>query len=519
MTTDSAPQTGGKGCAGRLLGWFSAREGDFCSEFAIVVREARDFDEELVVFCSEPRAQVLKELLRGQDIGLSRLSMICLDVLSGPVLAGGAELHGADPLRVIGDMAHNSNQRICAVVDLAGDSGSGPEVPLVSHRLRKFCREQRITLAVHWNLAEIAAFSLFEALPLFDSILVDGRFLDESRHDEMPANGHRPQLVHLISHLFRTTDDKENIEETARYAPQVLGSDGTEQLFAAIIDSMGDGIFVTDEKGRMILCNKQAQQLLGYGFLDLPLAERVRKIGNFMPDMITPYPVEDLPISKAIQGECSDEAEIFIRNEKKPDGVWVSSTGRPLRDESGHVRGGVVVFRDITAHKKQIQKNLLLEARMSQRQKLEGLGLLAGGIAHDFNNLLMGVVGNAGLALLECPPDSMLQGRLEQIKTGALRLAELTNQLLAYSGRGSFSEEPVNVSELVREMQGLLERVVSKKAQVKSAFADGLPLVKADATQLRQIVMNLITNASDALGEDAGEITISTGVMFADREY
>jgi PAS domain S-box-containing protein len=158
------------------------------------------------------------------------------------------------------------------------------------------------------------------------------------------------------------------------------------------------------------------------------------------------------------------------------------------------------------------------EEQMRNAQKLESLGVLAGGIAHDFNNLLVGVLGNAGLALLELPDDSPARQAIRDIEISAQRAAELTRQMLAYSGRGTFRVEPVDVSTLVEEMSQLLRRVISKQAQLSLHLDRALPAVVGDATQLRQVVMNLITNASDALDERQGTIRLETGVVQADRQ-
>lgn len=160
-----------------------------------------------------------------------------------------------------------------------------------------------------------------------------------------------------------------------------------------------------------------------------------------------------------------------------------------------------------------------LQQEMLQAQKLEGLGVLAGGIAHDFNNLLMGILGYAELALLECDAGTKLRRDVERIQTSAQRAAELTKLMLAYSGRGSFDVHPQDLSKLVEEMTSLLEVAASKNVTLIRNFATDIPAVVADATQLRQIVMNLITNASEAIGERAGKVTISTGVVMCDEEY
>ncbi|MGE5139875.1 MAG: response regulator, partial [Rudaea sp.] len=160
-----------------------------------------------------------------------------------------------------------------------------------------------------------------------------------------------------------------------------------------------------------------------------------------------------------------------------------------------------------------------LEQRLKESQKLESIGLLAGGIAHDFNNLLVSVLGNVGLVLLDLDPMSPVREPIEQIKIAAQRAADLTKQMLAYSGKGRFLMQAVNVNSLFEEMSQLLRVSISKSASLKFNLAPDLPLIEADATQIRQIVMNLIVNASDAIGTKPGTITVSTGSLRADKSY
>jgi PAS domain S-box-containing protein len=153
------------------------------------------------------------------------------------------------------------------------------------------------------------------------------------------------------------------------------------------------------------------------------------------------------------------------------------------------------------------------EAQSRHVQKLESLGVLAGGIAHDFNNLLHVVLGNADIAMSRLPARSPARGPLEELVRATLRAADLTRQMLAYSGKGAFVVRHLDLSAEVREMATLLRTAISKQARLVWELATGLPAVNADATQIRQIAMNLITNASDALGDTGGTITLRTGVM------
>jgi len=177
------------------------------------------------------------------------------------------------------------------------------------------------------------------------------------------------------------------------------------------------------------------------------------------------------------------------------------------------------LVQDVTELRRAEQERVKLEQQVMQAQKLESLGVLAGGIAHDFNNLLTSILGNADLAKSELSPSSPAQSYLDDIETVSRRAADLCRQMLAYSGRGRFVIQPLSLNELVNEMAYLLTVSISKKVVIKYNFFPELPAVMADATQLRQVVMNLITNASEAIGEKSGVITLSTGVMDCDTAY
>jgi signal transduction histidine kinase/CHASE1-domain containing sensor protein/CheY-like chemotaxis protein len=170
--------------------------------------------------------------------------------------------------------------------------------------------------------------------------------------------------------------------------------------------------------------------------------------------------------------------------------------------------------REITERKIAEAKRGEMERKLLETQKLESLGVLAGGIAHDFNNLLTGIVGNAGLVRLELPPDSPPATHIRQIESAALRAAELCQQLLAYAGKGRFLVESLDLNELIEGTLSLLRLSVGKQAHLQLELGHALPTVMADATQIRQIVMNLVINAADAIGAQPGVITLRSGSRY-----
>jgi nitrogen-specific signal transduction histidine kinase/CheY-like chemotaxis protein len=181
---------------------------------------------------------------------------------------------------------------------------------------------------------------------------------------------------------------------------------------------------------------------------------------------------------------------------------------------------GVSVFgKDITERKKAEQEKWGLEQQILQAQKLESLGVLAGGIAHDFNNILMAIIGNVDLALMRSNKESPAVDNLRRIEQAAARASELAKQMLAYSGKGKYVVENIDLNILLEEMLQMLEVSISKNAVIRLNPYPSLPSVEADTTQLRQIIMNLVINASEAIGDESGVIAINTGCINCDQNY
>ena len=177
------------------------------------------------------------------------------------------------------------------------------------------------------------------------------------------------------------------------------------------------------------------------------------------------------------------------------------------------------LFSDITEIVLGEERRIEAERRLFESQKLDSLGLLAGGIAHDFNNMLMGVLGNASMALDEVPRGSFLDECLQDVEIAAKNAAGLAKQLLAYSGRGRFVVEPVDLAAVVIEMTKLLEASIPKSVRIRFQLEPDVGAVQADVSQLRQVLMNLILNASQAIGERSGVITVALSCMDCDAAY
>jgi PAS domain S-box-containing protein len=191
---------------------------------------------------------------------------------------------------------------------------------------------------------------------------------------------------------------------------------------------------------------------------------------------------------------------------------WHLCRAIPLRNPDGGIVKWFGTCTDIDDQKRSAES-------MREAQKLESIGLLAGGVAHDFNNLLTGILGNASL-MLETVEGDALRPLLENVVMASERAADLTQQLLAYSGRGRYFVEPVDISQLVREIGALIQSSIPKKVTVSLNLADDLPSAEVDPTQIRQLVMNLVINGAEAIGEDRGGIvTVSTFFQPVDEVY
>jgi two-component system, cell cycle sensor histidine kinase and response regulator CckA len=179
----------------------------------------------------------------------------------------------------------------------------------------------------------------------------------------------------------------------------------------------------------------------------------------------------------------------------------------------------LVFVRDVTVRVEAAEQQRRLDARLQQTQKLESLGLLAGGVAHDFNNLLMGILGNVSLLRQEVPASPTCQDGLDTIETAAQRASELCQQLLAYAGRQPPKTQRIDLGALVAETAKLLVAALPPQVRLVEQLAPQLPTLIADVTQVRQAIMNLITNAADACGDGPGVITVRTGFTECSAEF
>jgi signal transduction histidine kinase len=206
------------------------------------------------------------------------------------------------------------------------------------------------------------------------------------------------------------------------------------------------------------------------------------------------------------------EIEPFRMRRRDGQWIWYECTGVGYQRADGE-RRFIAVARDFSQRRREEEERRALEARMQQVQRLESLGVLAGGIAHDFNNLLTPIIGETRLALGDLPVTSPIRERLERILRAAQRAADLTRKMLANAGAETLRTDRVDLSQLVDELAHLVGDGATHAVNVRYELQKGLPRVEGDATQIGQVITNLVSNAFESLSPDRAQVAIRTGQL------
>ncbi len=281
----------------------------------------------------------------------------------------------------------------------------------------------------------------------------------------------------------------------------------SEARLRRIVDSNMVGIMFYDD-GTIYEANEAFARLLGYDAADIAAGAvewtAINPSGFEARDARAREEVEE-------RGLCTPYEKELLHRDGRRVPVMVGGA-RFDRSRSA----GVAFALDISDAKRRERERDELQAKLLHVQKLESLGVLAGGIAHDFNNLLTAILGGAATALLSLPDDSPARVDIDAVLGAARRAADLTRQLLAYSGKGHFQVKPLDLSRTVKELAVLLETTISRRVQLRLELGSGLPAIAADSSQLQQIIMNLVLNAAEAMGDEVGTVIVATGLQELD---
>jgi PAS domain S-box-containing protein len=262
-----------------------------------------------------------------------------------------------------------------------------------------------------------------------------------------------------------------------------------EERVRHILESIGDGFVSIDTDWKITYCNAEGAKLLR-----LPAAEMQSKsFWNQFPEATDPE--TETRFRRAMEDHQPTNFESFL---KSRNAYWEQSV-YPARE------GLSVYFRDVTERRR-------FEERARHTQKLESLGVLAGGIAHDFNNLLTAILGSSSLIQEELPQNSPVRPFVDNVIHASERASQLTRQMLAYSGRGRFVVEPLDLAVQVREITVLLETSITSQVELALDLNSAGILIDADGGQIQQLVMNLVLNGAEAIGPAAGRVVVSTSV-------
>ncbi len=303
--------------------------------------------------------------------------------------------------------------------------------------------------------------------------------------------------------------------------------------FHDVADWLPDQLLLLEPTGRLLTANRAAMRAMGWATADL--ADRsLLEVCDGDPDALRrylrecsgarePHPglvrlrlptgrVELYHVHCGVQTPRRGDAPAVLLMRLLPKSVTdVRFVALNQRIEQ--------LDREVRRRVKAEEERARLESQLLQAQKLESLGVLCGGIAHDFNNILTSIIGYCDLATLECEADSESASLIREAANGARQAAELTRQLLAYSGRGQLVAGPVVLSEMVEGIARLLSVSISKKCVLRLDLMPNQPPCQADSAQLRQVVMNLILNASEAIGDRSGIVSVTTGAVWCERDY
>ncbi len=310
------------------------------------------------------------------------------------------------------------------------------------------------------------------------------------------------ELVGDAEELERRVEQR--TQEATRAAREARENAESLREQAQLLDMAHDGIFSLDWNGTIRFWNRGAERMYGW--------TREEALGKISHDLLRTEFAEPLSVIEDKVAAAGRWEGDLVHTHKDGSKLKVASRWAIRQTRDGETPGILEINTDITERHR-------IEEQLRHTQKLESLGVLAGGVAHDFNNLLTGILGNSSLALDSIGPNHPIRLLIEEVMRAADRAADLTRQLLAYAGKGRFVMRTLDLSDLVREINGLVRASLPKQAVLRLQLAENLPGVDADPGQLQQIVMNLVINGAEAIGPEGGSVLVKTAVQEVDSHY
>jgi PAS domain S-box-containing protein len=348
------------------------------------------------------------------------------------------------------------------------------DVPVIEGELRKLSRENPVVVIENRVYAGLGHLHWMQ--------FVNRGFFDQEGH-----------LVEVQS-VGRDITDR-------RLAEQNLA------LLSFALNMVHEEAELFDENASLLYVNEESCRALGYSREDL--------LGCKVADIDPGFPAEEWP--ECWRNLVNHGAIICESRHRRRDGseypVEISASYFE-HDSRGY---GLCLARDITERKRREEERIEVERRLQHARKAESLGVVVGGIAHDFNNLLTAILGNLDVALMKLPSDSPVIDRIVQAGEAGQRAAHLIRQMLEYAGKAQFKPKETNLNEIIRENEDFFRTIIAANAALAIRMDPALPPIQADSDQVLQVIIDLISNASEAMVAVPGIITLSTGILDCDQ--
>jgi PAS domain S-box-containing protein len=323
----------------------------------------------------------------------------------------------------------------------------------------------------------------------------EGRRFGDEEVDILTRFAELASLALDNAHLY--AEAQEELQERKRAEEQL-------RKLSHAVEQSPVSVIITDTAGRIEYVNPKFTETTGY-----PLEEVTGKTPRFLKSGETPLS-EYRDLWKTITSGNEWRGELHNRK-KNGELYWELASISPIRDSGGAITHFIAVKEDITEQKK-------LETQLRHSQKMEAVGQLAGGIAHDFNNIMTAIIGYASILDMKLDPNSPSRNSVKQILFSAKRAANLTQGLLAFSRKQITYPRPVNLNDIVRRVEKILERLIGEDIDLVTSLCSPAPVLMADGLQLEQVLMNLATNSRDAM-PSGGKLIISTELVRLDERF
>jgi PAS domain S-box-containing protein len=318
-------------------------------------------------------------------------------------------------------------------------------------------------------------------------------------------DGSRDEIGQLGRNLNRMLEELESTQRRLRQS---------EERYRSLFEGASDGILLLRDQ-RVVECNAMAIKMFG--------PDKQQIVGHLFQRFLPPLQPDGRDSRRewvsVTEGVKRGGATFLEWRFRRLEGTVMDAEVVLSRVHSGTEEFLQVIVRDLTARREGDAERRQLQEQLVRSQKMESLVMLAGGVARDFNDVLVNIAGSSESALRELPPESPCRRHLEDVRRASARASELANLMLAYSGKTRLSTRVVDINALIGEVTQLMQLSVSNKVAMNLQLAQKVPLVDIDVQQMKQCILNLVANASEAIGDRPGAITVRTGVVNADSAY